>query len=62
MADTYSIDLETALRDLLECFEPTSPPTLIGADGEVITVNEETEEAISAAERVLNDEREEYID
>jgi hypothetical protein len=56
MTDTYSIDLETALRDLLECFEPTSPPMLIGRDGDVVIVNEQTEEAISNAERILGEE------
>lgn len=56
MSDLLLLDVETALRNLLECFEPTSPSTIMvqtewGLEGYL--VSEECEEAISQAERVL---------
>lgn len=50
------IVVEQQLQELVECFEPTSPPTIYQRDGAYVTVSEECEEAIARAERVLGDE------
>ena len=47
-------ELYLALQQLVECFEPTSPPRYLGVE-----VDDTTEEAIAYAERILADETEE---
>ena len=48
--------LRTTLLELIEVFEPTSPPTFIGEDGTTVTVPPEVEDIIDRAARLVEDE------